>query len=98
MIKAIVNPIKDNRIVSDYTFATRFLNFLKDFYPDAGGWDQISQEEYEYLCLVAKELLDYQFQTCNYEEEHQYLKNISSIEYNNDKQFRNFLNILQHGR
>ena len=38
-----MNIIKDNRIVSDKTFATRFVNFLKDIEVN----DEMSDEEIE---------------------------------------------------
>ena len=42
--------IKDNRMVSDETFATRFVFFLKDIQVN----DQMGQEELEYMRAVAR--------------------------------------------
>lgn len=89
------NPIKDNRIVSDYTFATRFLQFLADFYPDAGSWHPILEEEYEYMCLVAKELLDYQKSTCEDKYEKQYFENTKDII---KPDFERYIKLLKNGK
>ncbi len=61
--------IKDNRIVSDKTFATRFVSFLKDIQVN----DQMGYEELEYLRSVAKSLLLHQANTATEKEEKQYL-------------------------
>lgn len=61
--------IKDNRIVSDRTFAIRFRNFLKDIKVN----DPASEEELEYLKCVAKELVIHQFDTVVDESEKDYL-------------------------
>lgn len=53
------NAIKDNRIVNDYTFATRFKRFLKGIRVNDMG----SEEELEYFKTVAKKLLGYQVVT-----------------------------------
>lgn len=53
------NPIKDNRIVSDCTFALRLYNFLKDVQVS----DAASSEEQEYLLNIARELAIYQVNT-----------------------------------
>lgn len=50
------NPIKDNRIINDYTFALRFLNFLNNIEVH----DLASEEELEYLKTIARKLLVYQ--------------------------------------
>ena len=65
------NPIKDNRIVSDRTFARRFKSFLKDVEPNCA----MGAEELDYLKAVAEELLTYQLHTCP-EEEKSYHENI----------------------
>lgn len=65
------NPIKDNRVVSDRTFARRFKSFLKDVEPNCA----MGAEELDYLKTVADELLAYQLHTCP-EEERPYHKNI----------------------
>jgi len=67
------NPIKDNRIVSNKTFAIRFRNFIKD----TRVCDPASDEEKEYLLNVANELLKYQIQTATEEKEINYLKKLN---------------------
>ena len=52
------NPIKDNRIVSDRTFAKRLKSHLKDVRAEC----QMGQEELDYLSGVADRLLEYQKQ------------------------------------
>jgi len=59
------NPIKDNRIVSDKTFATRFVAFLKDIQVN----DVMSEEELWYLRNVAEYLLSYQIDTVTDKDE-----------------------------
>lgn len=67
------NPIKNNRIVSDHTFALRLYNFIKDCQIlDAG-----SEEEKEYLLRVAKDLVKYQVETAP-ESEQWYIDNNSN--------------------
>lgn len=58
------NPIKDNRVVNDRTFARRFKSFLKDVEPNCA----MGAEELDYLKTVAEELLAYQLHTCSEEE------------------------------
>lgn len=65
-----LNPIVDNRIVSDKTFAIRLLNFIRDV--DVN--DPASDEEKCYLLDVAQSLLDYQIKTAKDELEISYLK------------------------
>ncbi len=65
------NPIIDNRIVSDMTFATRFRSFLDGIEP----CDASSDEELEYLKMVADKLVVYQRATCP-EDEKWYFANI----------------------
>lgn len=64
-----MNIIKDNRIVSDKTFATRFLDFLKNVKVN----DPMSEEELEYLRRVANSLLLHQANTCTDRKELSYL-------------------------
>lgn len=64
-----MNPIIDNRIVNDTTFAIR----LKSFVDDVKVCDCIGEEEKEYLQIVAEELLDYQIRTATEKEEIDYL-------------------------
>ena len=68
-----VSPIKDNRIVSNETFAIRFKNFIKDTQVN----DACSEEEKEYLLNVANQLLKYQIQTATDESEIDYLKRLN---------------------
>lgn len=70
--KELVNPILDERIVSDITFATRFSEFLKGCRPI----NQIDEEELEYLKMVAGKLLTYQMATLKDNEEKDYFKNL----------------------
>ena len=58
------NPIKQNRIVSDITFARRLKSHLS--YTRAGC--AAGEDEIEYLHSVADKLLKYQLETC---KEHQ---------------------------
>jgi hypothetical protein len=71
------NPIKDNRIVSSKTFAIRFKQFLdwipKEFYMSGPH----ILEEYEYMQIIANDLLKYQIQTATDEEEINYLKRLN---------------------
>lgn len=64
--------IQDGRIVSGYTFATRFTNFLKGVIVN----DAASEEELEYMQRVASDLLDHQIDTCEELEELDYLKRL----------------------
>jgi hypothetical protein len=64
-----MNIIKDNRIVSDKTFATRFVMFLKNIQVN----DPMSQEELEYMQRVSKSLLLHQANTVTEKEEKEYL-------------------------
>lgn len=65
------NPIKDNRIVNDITFATRFRLFLDGIQV----CDACADEELEYLLGVADKLEAYQRYTCP-EEEMWYFENL----------------------
>jgi len=67
----LINPIKDNRIVSDKTFATRLIRFLEQVEVQ----DMMSEEEQKYLLSVANKLRNYQYLTRT-EEEDVYFKNI----------------------
>lgn len=67
-----VSPIKDNRIISDETFAIRFKNFISDVSVN----DACSFEEKEYLLNVSNQLLKYQIQTATDESEINYLKGL----------------------
>jgi hypothetical protein len=69
------NPIKDNRIVSDRTFAVRFKNFIKDTMVN----DACSSDEKEYLLNVANRLLNYQIDTAIDKKEIDYLKRLNLL-------------------
>ena len=63
------NPIIDNRIVNDTTFALRFKNFIQN----VNVCDQPSEEEKDYLLMVAYKLLTYQAETAVDSNELEYL-------------------------
>ena len=71
----LVNPIKNNRIVSDKTFAIRFRDFIKDVKVN----DPCSDDEKEYLLNVAERLLKYQINTATEESEINYLKGLELL-------------------
>lgn len=66
------NPIKNNRIVNDMTFAIRLKSFLEEVKVN----DSISEEEQSYLIMVAKKLINHQVDTVTEPNEFAYLKNI----------------------
>ena len=66
------NPIIDNRIVNDTTFALRLKNFIEK----VNVCDQPSEEEKEYLQRVAVKLIKYQVETVTDTKEKDYLKRI----------------------
>ena len=66
------NPIKDNRIVNDQTFAIR----LKNFMDGVNCCDCAGEEEKEYFQMVADRLVKYQVETATDEEEVSYLKRL----------------------
>lgn len=66
------NPIIDNRIVNDTTFAIR----LKLFIDNVDVYDCASEEEKEYIQRVAVKLIKYQVETATDEEEVNYLKRL----------------------
>lgn len=69
------NPIIDNRIVSNQTFAIRFRNFIRDTQVN----DAASDEEKCYLLNIAQSLLNYQIETATDESELRYLDNIKDL-------------------
>ena len=69
----MTNPIKDNRIVNDMTFAPRLILFLEDTQVN----DQMGEEEKEYLLRVAKRLFEYQKLTATQKGEIDYLDRVS---------------------
>lgn len=66
------NPIIDNRIVNDTTFAVR----LKSLIDRVDVCDCMGEEEKEYIQMVATKLIKYQVETVEDEHEKNYLKNI----------------------
>lgn len=66
----MINPIIDNRIVSNKTFAVRFLSFIKAVHVNDPG----SEEEKEMLINVGHQLLKYQCVTATDVQEISYLK------------------------
>lgn len=70
--KNVKNPILNNRIVNDKTFAKRLVGFLSDIQVA----DAMSYDELEYLKYVAKKLLDYQLATITDEDEKEYFENL----------------------
>ena len=70
MIDPFENPIIDNRIVNDYTFALRLKNFISNVEVN----DLPSEEEKEYLLHIADKLLKYQKFSVMTKGEREYLK------------------------
>jgi hypothetical protein len=62
--------IQDGRLVSDKTFATRFVSFLKDVQVN----DVMSEQELQYFRRIAELLLRHQVSTCTDGDELSYLK------------------------
>ena len=63
------NPIKNNRIVNDITFAIR----LKNFMDEVNCCDCAGEEEKDYLLMVADRLLRFQVGTVSDSKELAYL-------------------------
>lgn len=77
--KKFENPIKDNRIVSSYTFAVRFKHFL-DWIPSEWTMSQPHyDEEYQYIQYIANSLLRWQIETATNENEIKYLKQLELL-------------------
>ena len=71
--------IKDNRIVSDITFATRFIGFLNNIRKyDLHLISPVLYEEFEYMCYVAAKLKKLQLDTVSTEHEAAYFKNLDN--------------------
>lgn len=70
IIDPFENPIIDNRIVNDYTFALRLKNFISNVEVN----DLPSEEEKGYLLHVADKLIRYQKLTVMTKSEKEYLK------------------------
>lgn len=66
----MTNPIIDNRIVSDKTFAVRLYSFISRVEVN----DLAGEVEREYILNVAKQLIAYQKQTISTESESKYFK------------------------
>lgn len=66
------NPIIDNRIVCDKTFAIRLYNFLNTTQAN----DMAGEEEKEYLLGVARRLIAHQKATINTAAESDYFRMI----------------------
>lgn len=64
------NPIVNNRIVSDYTFALRLLSFIENVEVN----DLPGEEEKEYLMSIANNLIRWQKMTACTKTEIEYLK------------------------
>lgn len=69
------NPIKENRLVNDQTFAIR----LKSFIDNVEVCDLPGEEEKEYLLQVADKLINYQCVTVSDNYEKEYLKRLNLI-------------------
>lgn len=80
--------IKDNRIVSDYTFAVRFLSYLADQYDGCNFSHLIQEEEYDYMIETAIQLLKHQVETCP-EDEKWYFENLY-------KDYQSYKDIIQY--
>lgn len=70
IIDPFENPIIDNRIVNDYTFALRLKNFISKVEVN----DLPSEEEKEYLLHIVDKLIRYQKFTVMTKSEKEYLK------------------------
>lgn len=74
-----MNPIRNGRIVSDITFAVRFKQFLK-WIPKNWWMSQCHYfEEYEYMMMVAEDLLEHQINTVTDENEIKYFENLNLL-------------------
>lgn len=69
-LETVNNPIIDNRLVNDYTFAIRLKLFLEGVETS----DLPGEEEKEYLLNVANKLIDWQKLTVLNNTEKEYLK------------------------
>lgn len=70
------NPIKENRLVCDQTFATRFLSFARSVTVS----DACAEDEKESMISYAKKLLTYQCNTVSDGDEKNYLKRVGSYD------------------
>lgn len=69
-LETVNNPIIDNRLVNDYTFAIRLKLFLEKVEVN----DLPGEEEKEYLLNIANKLIDWQKLTVLNNTEKEYLK------------------------
>lgn len=77
--RKLENPIINDRIVCDKTFAVRFKQFL-DWIPQSWVWSQPHyEEEFEYMKYVAEVLLKHQIETATDEKEINYLKRLKLL-------------------
>lgn len=70
----VLNPIIDNRIVQDKTFAGRLLSFAQD----VQCADACSQDEKDSMISYAKQLLHFQIQTATDQDELNYLERVNA--------------------
>lgn len=70
------NPIKDNRIIKDITFALRLLNFALE----TQCADACSEDEKESMISYSTSLLKYQIETATDQYELDYLERCNSKE------------------
>ena len=70
------NPIKDNRIVKDKTFALRLL----DFALNTNCNDACSEDEKESMVSYSTSLLQYQIETATEQDEIDYLERCNAKE------------------
>lgn len=75
------NPIIDNRLIKDKTFATRLLSFAKDVRPS----DPSTEEEKESMIYYATRLLSWQCVTAVDTEEIDYLERTNGYENSQQK-------------
>ena len=71
----MINPIKQNRIVQDHTFALRLLNFALDTQCN----DSCGEDEKKSMVSYSIELLRYQIQTATNKKEIDYLDRCDAI-------------------
>lgn len=69
-LETVNNPIIDNRLVNDYTFAIRLKLFLEKVEVN----DLPGEEEKEYLLNITNKLIDWQKLTVLNNTEKEYLK------------------------
>lgn len=105
-INLMENQIIDNRIVNYKTFATRFLSFLERLYGNGITYSgPMEEEEYEYMCMIACDLLKHQVETCPDNEKWyfenlvkgytDYLDIIEKHIAKNNESFVNFLRVIK---